>query len=223
MNELSAPALAGLPFPLHLPPEQAVAHPGWVQARTALLDAMRQGRIAVLIGPPGVGKTLLLREVARQLRAEGQAPGFAERGDTAPTDAALPLVDEAEALPDEALQALLARGGPAVLAALPGFLRRLDALATPAVIVPLTPMTAAETRRFVAAIAPPGLFGEDAVAALAVLSQGLPRLAATLGRAAAFQARLEGAGPVTARHVTEAEAMRAGAFPADEHAAEEAQ
>lgn len=221
MNEITG-GLAS-PFPLHTPPERAFVHEGWARARTALLEAVDQGGLSVLAGEAGSGKTLLLRELERMLRASGREVAYAERGDLAPPAAPglVRLLDEAGALDEEGLRRLAGEDGATVLAGLPSLLGRIEALGLRAARVTLPPLSLPETRVFVtatlaAAGATPGLLSPGAVAALAVRSQGLPRLVTTLGRAALFHAQLEGSETVEARHIEAADAMRPGSDWAEE-------
>ena len=213
------PADADLPFDPGLPPERAFAHEGWVEARRAALRALAAGARVALVGEGGTGKTLLLRELARTLGNGGIRVRLSERGDTAAPagPGTAHLVDEADALDDNAL-ARIATEGLTVLALLPRSVPRLDALPVRFEIVPLRPMRAEEVGGFISAALrdaglPSDLFTRAALDRLFALSSGLPRLVVTLGRAAVFQARLEGAARVEAAHVNAAETMRSGTEP----------
>lgn len=230
VNQISAAIEAAHPFEWQVLPERAFAHAGWERARQTVLEALAAKWMPVILGEAGSGKTLLLRELESTFRAGGLKVHFSERGDEAEPVGAdvVHLVDEADALDDETLRQLAAKGRATVLAALPRFARRLDKLQGQIATVTLAPLSPAEVEEFVTSrLAPdartPGLFTEDAIAMLASLSGGLPRMVNVLGRASLFQARLEGAPHVEARHVEAAEAMRHGVdlrdAPADEPAA----
>ena len=201
------------PFPLRVDPETAVAHPAWQRARAAALDVLGAGGRAVLLGPPGSGKSLLLQELARALREAGVPVCLVGRADAlgGVVGREAVLVDEADACGDEALAVLRASAGPMVLAGLPGFAAQLPQGADVRQIV-LDRLSPEDVARFVvarlAAAGRPGLLEPGAVLALAQASQGLLRLVNTIGAAAVFLAELEGSDFVTRRHVEEAAAMR---------------
>jgi len=208
-------AVADSAFRLQTLPEEAVAHPGWLRARASLLAALHSGRAMVLLGLPGSGKTLLLQEVARALRQEGRAVRLAGRGDAlnGSDDAHVLLVDEAGCMGPDALAGLCARPAPFVAAALPGFTDRLTRLSRPVETVTLPPLAPDEVARYVAsrlaaAGQPRGLLEPEAVLALARHSGGLLRLVNTIGGAAVFLAKLDGASRVGPKHVEEAASMR---------------
>ncbi len=215
MQHLPNLAVADSAFRLQTLPEEAVAHPGWLRARASLLAALHSGRAMVLLGLPGSGKTLLLQEVARTLQQEGRAVRLAGRGD-APNgsdDTHVLLVDEAGCMGPDALAGLCARPAPFVAAALPGFTDRLTRLSRPVETVTLPPLAPEEVARYVAsrlaaAGQPRGLLEPEAVLALARHSGGLLRLVNTIGGAAVFLAKLDGAPRVGPKHVEEAASMR---------------
>ena len=222
MDQISA-ACAALPFEAPASPAQAFEHSSWRQARQTALEALAAGWLALVIGERGAGKTLLLRELERLLRAGGVRVHL-----SGPDGAAEPvgpgivrLVDGADALDNAALHRLALEGGATVLAILPSSAHRLRDL--PARVAPawLSPLSPAEVEAFVAATlaragSPPDLFGAEAVAALASCSGGLPSLLNALGRASLLQARMEGAPRVEARHVEAAtKTLCLGAGPAE--------
>ncbi|MCW8086723.1 hypothetical protein [Sabulicella glaciei] len=216
MNSVSGPARSGLPFHFHSGSDAAVPHAGWRRARAAVLGALRPGQPVLLLGQPGAGKTLLLREVERALREEGRPAQLHEHALTAEPDApgTVRLLDEADGLDDAALREL-GEGGPVVLAALPGFAARLEALGLPSSVVPLPPLSPDDVGEFVAARLeavgePPDLFEPEAIESLALHARGLPRLVATLAQGAMFIARMGGAARVGPHHVESADAMRSG-------------
>ena len=215
MQHTVLPALADPLFQLQIAPDAAFPHPAWRQARTAVLDTLDSGGIAVLTGPPGSGKSLLLKELARTLRRAGRPARLIERTDAldGPPGSGILLVDEADTIGTDALAALCAGPAPVVLAALPGFPGHLAGhlrLVREAVLDPLRPQDVA---RYVAARLdtvgrPRDLIQPEAVLALARYSGGLLRLVNTLGGAAVFLAALDGSAHVSRRHVDEAASMR---------------
>jgi energy-coupling factor transporter ATP-binding protein EcfA2 len=216
------PALAAdTPFRLQVAPGEAVPHPGWQRARAAALAVLGRGEDVALLGPPGSGKTLLLRDLARALQSEGRSVRLVESGDAldaAPGEDVL-LVDDAGRMGVDALARLCATDRPFVLAALPAFAERLARLPRAVTPVALEPLAPEEVARFVAARLaaagrPRNLLEPDAVLTLAWHSAGLPRLVNVLGGAAVFLADLEDAPRVGKRHVDEA-AIREGEDAAD--------
>ncbi len=212
MQHPALPALADPVFAARIPPEAAVPHPAWERARAALLAALDAGGPTVLLGQPGSGKTLLLRNVALALSRSGVATRMAERADAldAADDGTVLLVDEADALRREILATLCARRAGTVLAMLPGSAARLAHEVRRVTLEPLGPddVAAYVAERLAAAARPRYLLDPDAVQALAVRSGGLVRLVNVLGGAAVFLAGLDGSARVLARHVDEAAAMR---------------
>lgn len=219
MQPTLSSAVADTPFRLHTAPSEAIAHPGWRQARAAVLAALGRGEAVVLLGLPGTGKTLLLQDLAQALRHEGWSVRLVERGDALhpALRADVLLVDEAGRMGADALDRLCATSMPFVLAALPGFTERLAGLPRPVTPVALEPLPPEEVARFVtarlsAAGRPGDMLEPDAVLALARHSAGLLRLVNVLGGAAVFLAELERAPRVSRRHVDEAASMRDGAY-----------
>lgn len=215
MHQTVLPALADPLFQLQIAPDAAFPHPAWQQARAAVLKALDNGSIAVLLGPPGSGKSLLLKELARTLRQAGKPARLIERTEAldGPPGNGILLVDEADTLSPDALAILCAGPAPVVLAALPGFPARLAGNPRPvreAVLDRLQPQDVARyvAARLAAVGRPRNLIEPEAVLALAGHSSGLLRLVNTLGGAAVFLAGLDGSEHVSRRHVDEAASMR---------------
>lgn len=210
-----------MPFRLQVPPEEAVEHRAWRHAHMAVLDAIERGEAVAVLGPPGSGKTLLLRSLARALAALGWKVALvgAEGLGAVPDEAELVLLDEAGQLSPADLVALARRESPFVLAAPPGFAARLTALERRVAWVTLGPMAPEEVARLVAARLaaaglPPDLFTPEALQALARHSGGMVRLVLVLAGAALFAAQSAGAPRVTHEDVEEAAAMRTGVLEA---------
>ena len=215
MQHTVLPALADPLFQLQIAPDAAFPHPAWRQARASLLEALDGGGIAVLVGPPGSGKSLLLKELARTLRRAGKPARLIERTDAldGPPGSGVLLVDEADTLGTDALLALCAGPAPVVFAALPGFPERLARHTRPVLEAVLDRLQPEDVARYVAARLdavgrPRDLIEPEAVLALARHSDGLLRLVNTLGGAAVFLATLDGSVQVGPRHVEEAASMR---------------
>ncbi|NKC30273.1 ATP-binding protein, partial [Falsiroseomonas selenitidurans] len=194
-------------------PATALRHAGWSEAWGALLAALAEGPgVVALLGPPGVGKTMMLGELERRLRQAGPGVHRVDFGDLAgPPAPGVLLVDEAERIGAPALEALARQtAGVAVLAALPGFAQRLQGLAHRRVI--LRPVRAGEVPAYVAARlaqlgVPSARLAPDGVAALGAASGGVPRLLNMLLGSALFTAGLDGAARVGAAQVQAAAAM----------------
>lgn len=215
MQRTFLPALADPLFSLQIAPDAAVAHPAWCRARAAALEALATGSHAVLLGPPGSGKSLLLKNLAHTLREAGEPVhliGQAGASGDALAGGIL-LIDEADALGTDALAVLCAGAGPVLLAMLPGGPERLPRRAHPVRRVVLDRLAPLEVARFVAARLaaagrPRNLLEPEAVLALARHSDGLPRLVNVFGAAALFLAGLDGSPRVRLRHVEDAASMR---------------
>ena len=221
MQHTFLPALADPVFSLHVAPDAAVAHPAWRRARAEALALLAAGRHVVLVGAPGSGKSLLLRNLAYALRKAGEPVHLIGRADASGDALAggILLVDEADALGTDALAILCAGAGPVLLAMLPGGAERLPRRARPIQHVMLDRLSPLEVARFIAdrlaAAGRPGDFLEpEAVLALARHSGGLPRLINVFGAGAVFLAGLDGCPRIKPHHVQEAESM--GEDPAED-------
>ncbi len=207
------PAVAEPVFQPQVAPEAAIPHPAWQRARAAALEALFSGDATILLGQAGSGKTLLLTDLARVLRNADQ-PVRLIKQPTALQGARgedILLVDEADALDADVLEALCAGPAPVLLAVRPGSMERLARL--PVRCVALDPLAPEDVARFVAARLaaagrPRDLLEAEAVLALARHSGGLPRLVNTIGGSALFLAGWDGSPRVKVRHVEEAAAMR---------------
>jgi hypothetical protein len=218
-------------LPIAIGPEQAVAHRGWREARERVLTSVRGGRsLVVLLGPAGTGKTLLLLELARALRASGShvlllRHGILEDADlirfkTSATDRRrVVLVDDAHLLDRETLGRLGQLGiGAFVLArdSDPRNTGSADSDGAGATVVRLAPLPADEVGPFLAtrlarAGLRPGLLSPDAVTRLAEHSGGVPGPLSELVSAALLVAGIRGAEQVGAGDVDRAAALQGGA------------
>ena len=215
MQHTVLPALVDPLFHLQIAPDAAFPHPAWQHARAVVLKALEDGGITVLLGLPGSGKSLLLKELARTLRRAGKPARLIEQTGAldGPPGSGILLVDEADTLSPDALAALCAGSAPIVLAALPGFPARLTGNPRPVQEAVLDRLRPQDVARYVAARLdavgrPRNMIEPEAVLALARHSNGLLRLVNTLGGAAVFLAGLDGSEHVSRRHVDEAASMR---------------
>ncbi|GAC1346081.1 MAG: hypothetical protein NVSMB18_27300 [Acetobacteraceae bacterium] len=195
-NEAAVP-----PFRLQSVPGEAYPHPSWVRARAEALAALERGQSAAVLGRAGSGKSLLLQDVAHELRRQGRVVATIGRAEalTGPIAGDVVVVDEAGLMPVEALRALCSEGRPVLLAALPDFASSLALLPGPVVQVTLERLAAEEVARFVvgrldAAGRRRDLFEPAAILALALHSGGVPRLVNVLAGSALFLAEQEETG-----------------------------
>ncbi|HEY8611091.1 MAG TPA: hypothetical protein VIL69_07350 [Roseomonas sp.] len=190
-------------------------HGAWTAARRDILEAFAAGeRLIALIGPPGVGKSRLLREIENSLRSPEFRVLRLESGEWADAATApqVLLVDEAGRMDDATLEQLADRlVGFTVLVGLPAFAERLEALQHR--IVELGPLRTADIPAYVAArLAGTGLdearLADGTVAALAEASGGIPRLLNLLIGTSFLVADIAGSREVRPEHVREAAALR---------------
>ena len=191
-----------------------VPFPRWQKACDRVSAALLGGDTLVLVtGPAGTGKTLLLDNVSRVLRAAGWTVvhrlADAAPPPTQPGNVAL-LIDEADRLSREALKHLLATtSGPLVLAGLDGLQSRVPG----ATQIVLSPLGQEEARDYIAhwlALTgrTPSALDTAAMRRTIEISGGIPRLASTLLGAAAWLAESSEKAVITVQHVEEAAALR---------------
>ncbi len=196
-----------------------IEHPAWAAARDALLAMSYEPGAVALLGPPGTGKSALLRDVAHQLRAAGRVVTLVRQGDLVgdvPPGGVL-LVDEACRMgPLERHAMMRQRSGFVVLADVD------PPRGDPALhAVELRPLTDAETADFAAAWlagnAPPGTtLSGSTIARLYLHSGGTVRLLLQLLGAAHAVRDGVGSSSVTGDDIDLAAAMREGwRMPAD--------
>lgn len=191
----------------------------WRVARDQVLAALLAGQRQLMVtGQPGTGKTLLLHDISRILRAAGweaemYRPSFSgDAGVAAPISGkpGVLLVDEADHLRVDALDEVIASTGCAILLA---GLDRLAGACPGWARVKLAPLTMQDGREFVALWLRqgglPATAIDDEVAARAVeLSEGVPRLLARLLSGALWLADSQGEALVSVLHVEDAARLR---------------
>lgn len=218
------------PMPVMIGPEQAVPHTGWTSALASVLaNTLSYPCLIHVVGPPGVGKTLLLGMLVRLLSRSGMSCHFQSRGDGEIADPAsvreaagrfrVVLLDEAERIDSATIAAIREASVSTnawVLASTSEYAETPDAppyAGLRTTIVRLAPLAVSETRRYLdGRLARAGLSGEllsdDAVAELARRSAGVPRLLNMLVSAALFLAHIDKVSRVEVEHVAGAAALR---------------
>ena len=198
-----------------------VTFPRWQSACDRVSTALLNGETRVVVsGPPGTGKSLLLEQVSGVLHAAGWMV-MLRQADAGPPPSlqgkvAL-LIDEADRLSRTSLQELLAAAPcPIVLAGLD----ILQSRVVGAMQVVLSPLGPEETQDYIARWLSMTGRSPDALDAGAIrrtveMSDGVPRLAATLLGAAAWLAESAHEGVITAEHVEEAAVLRSGFVPGE--------
>ena len=211
----------GNPFRLQNGVRDAIPHPAWQCARTMAMDMLREGGRAMLVGPPGCGKSLLLKDLAQALPGAGQRVRLVSHpngiGRASDPNEVL-LVDEADGLSCEQLAQVTAGRGPLLLAVVPVSPLLQNASLRSFVRIGFDPLGPEAVARFVVARLAvaglsPGLLDAMAVLRLAQHSGGSIRLVNAIASSAVFLAGLDGSARVTAAHVDEAAAMRDTSAP----------
>jgi hypothetical protein len=209
-------------FRLAIDPDQIVEHRAWRVARACALATIEaRSGLVVVLGPPGTGKSLLLNELARALKASGRPVQLFHRGDMMhePSRGGTVLVDEADRMDGATLATVVAATNTChVLAALPRFVDQLAGFANPMTVVALAPLTAGGTRNFIAQRLakvgrPADLLSEAAMTALYQRSFGIPRVVNMLAGSAIVLAAAESANQVGAEHVEQVAQWRDGLEP----------
>ena len=195
-----------------------LAHRQWADARASVLAALEDGcRWVAVVGPPGVGKTMLVRDIARTLASDS---GKDIRNAT-PTAkhtmlivAAGPngtaLLDDADGLSETMLAGLSAPAGPrCVFAGSPDLAGRVRAVVAETRIVVLDRLPPTEARAYLALWLDrenlsAKFFEPQATAELIAAAQGVPRSLSKLAHRAVQIAASEDARRVGAAHVREA-------------------
>ena len=207
-------------------PVQVIEHPSWTTARDAALALLAAGPcVIVLLGPPGSGKTMLLRNLEVALGAQGRTACLLDFGDIQREVGAaeIVLVDEADRISAARLDelSLYDHGARAlVLAALPAAGERFRRYPG-AIVVEFATLSPDQACEFLAErLAQLGLpvrcLSEAAWAGLVAHGRGVPRLLIALLGLALFVAAEDGAEQVTDAHVEQAVAVRiGGAEPAE--------
>ncbi|HSU04394.1 MAG TPA: ATP-binding protein, partial [Acetobacteraceae bacterium] len=129
-REQAEPTPASYLLKLASRPARLIAYPAWSKARETILARANAGpALIALLGPPGTGKTVLLRDLATTFGERGRAVCRLDFPDCAAEvgSAAIVLVDEADRLSASRLDELRNPGDVAVVvAALPESRERFE-------------------------------------------------------------------------------------------------
>ncbi len=185
-----------------------------------LLAAAAGGpRTLALLGAAGTGKTWLLNRLVPELRERGRLVRLEQRGEVTPQFplGGILLVDEASRLDRASLEQMAnQQRGLVILADVPAFSARLDALSRPPATITLPTIDPEEVPSFVAEWASvnpsPVAITDNAVARLVVHSAGTPRLIVQLTRAALALAGSAGRTQITGVDIDDAAALKLGAL-----------
>jgi hypothetical protein len=189
-----------------------VPHRNWTAARDKALEAVRRGtKMTAILGPPGVGKSLLLEDLARTLEASGVdvwllPPGEAAYGSD---EDGVVLIDEDCRLNGEAWARMFRSPGRYVIAGQPMLAEYLRTFPYGVETVLINPIDADEAAPFIMARLlhfgePTELFSRAAVNRLTERAGGIPQMLSTLARSALRLADTEQADSVRPRHIDEA-------------------
>jgi hypothetical protein len=194
-----------------------VPHRNWTAARDKALEAVRRGtKMTAILGPPGVGKTLLLEDLARTLEASGVDVWLLPPGEAAcgSDEDGVVLIDEDCRLNGEAWARMFRSPGRYVIAGQPMLAEYLRTFPYGVETVLINPIDADEAAPFIMAQLlhfgePTELFSRAAVNRLTERAGGIPQMLNTLARSALRLADTEQADSVRPRHIDEA-AVRDG-------------
>ena len=183
-------------------------------------------RVAVVLGKPGTGKTVLVSMVARACADLGLSVRRIERGDllaeAAGDKSDVLFVDEADSMSNDVLQSFLSGSDKhadrtMVFMCLPSCISRFSFSGTEAAVVELSPLSLLDSRLYLTergdSIGRPNVFTPDALDLVIDASRGVPRLLRSIAGLAYFNAAAEGASQIDATHAEAAARMRNGLGP----------
>lgn len=215
MPILPIPGGPGSPFRLNSLPHDVFVHPEWTRVKQKALISVESREHLLVLGRPGTGKSLLLRNLSQTLKGQGVSVRQL-RGDDLLDDLAsddVLLIDEAELLSAARSEQILRLPNALVMAGLPNLPERVSVCPDTFRCVTLEPLPPEDVARFVIGRLvengrPRNMFMPEALVALALRSSGLLRLVIILAGAAMFFAEQRGATKITADDVAEAVSMR---------------